>query len=147
MALQSVFGDAVDRVEIFEHARRLHLHGRAIATTRRRRIYLRGSAQQFFDDPALLLHEYFHVLHQWEPQRLTVWRYLLELFRRGYWDNRFEIEAREFVDDQVHRFRALLSQQGPARTPQLTLAHGNSAQNRLALVKPARDPGQDETQQ
>jgi hypothetical protein len=38
-----------------------------------------------------------------------VWRYLLETFRRGYWDNRFEIAAREFADDEHFRFRALLT--------------------------------------
>ncbi len=107
--LQELFGESVDDVRIYEHARRLMLHGRAIATTRRARIYLRGSAEDFFRDPALVLHEFFHVLRQWRPRELTVTRYLTELLRRGYWDNRFEVEAREFVDDHLHRFRALLS--------------------------------------
>jgi hypothetical protein len=108
-SLRELFGDDVDAVQIFEHARRLGVHGRAVATTRRGRIYLRGPAEAFFRDPALVLHEYFHVLRQWQPRTLTVLRYLVELLRRGYWDNRFEIEAREFVQDHLHRFRALLS--------------------------------------
>jgi hypothetical protein len=108
--LHRVFGDAVDLVEVIEHSWMLKWHGRAQATTRRRRIYLRGSAADFFDDPVLLLHEYFHVLRQWEPRELSVWRYVLEWFRRGYWDNRFEVEAREFTDDHLHRFRAWLAQ-------------------------------------
>jgi hypothetical protein len=112
--LQRLFGDGVDTVEVIEHSWWLKLHGRAQATTRRRRIYLRGSAADFFEDPVLLLHEYCHVLHQWEPRRLSVWRYLVECFRRGYWDNRFEVEAREFTADNLHRFRALLSR---ARAP------------------------------
>jgi hypothetical protein len=29
--------------------------------------------------------------------------------RRGYWDNRFEIEAREFAADNLYRFRAALT--------------------------------------
>ena len=33
-----------------------------------------------------------------------------EWWRRGYWDNRFEIEAREFAADNLYRFRALLRQ-------------------------------------
>lgn len=112
--LQGVFGaDAcLDSVEVIEHSWWVKLHGRAQATTRRRRIYLRGSAADFFTDPVLLLHEYCHVLHQWEPRRLSVSRYLLECFRRGYWDNRFEIEAREFTEDNLHRFRALLARNG-----------------------------------
>ncbi len=108
--LHRLFGDAVDLVEIVEHSWFTKLHGRAHATTRRRRIYLRGSAADFFDDPVLMLHEYFHVLRQWEPRELSVWRYLLEWFRRGYWDNRFEIEAREFTEGEVYRFRAWLAQ-------------------------------------
>ncbi|MCP5327568.1 MAG: DUF4157 domain-containing protein [Sinobacteraceae bacterium] len=108
--LHRLFGDGVDRVEIIEHSWWMRLHGRAQATTRRRRIYLRGSAADFFENPVLLLHEYFHVLRQWEPRQLSVWRYLLEWFRRGYWDNRFEVEAREFTEDHLYRFRAWLAQ-------------------------------------
>jgi Domain of unknown function (DUF4157) len=115
--LARVFGDGVDAVEVIEHSWWVKLHGRAQATTRRRRIYLRGSAADFFEDPVLLLHEYCHVLHQWETRRLSVWRYVLEWFRRGYWDNRFEIEAREFTEDNLHRFRALLSRGGPPAGP------------------------------
>ena len=99
-----------DLVEVIEHSWFTRLHWRAHATTRRRRIYLRGSAADFFDDPVLMLHEYFHVLRQWEPRELSVWRYLVEWFRRGYWDNRFEIEAREFTEGEVYRFRAWMAQ-------------------------------------
>ena len=107
--LLAVFGTGVDLVEIYEHSWFARFHARALATTRRRRIYLRGAAGQFFERPDFVLHEYCHVLRQWETGELTVFRYLLEWFRRGYWDNRFEIEAREFADDHLHRFRALLA--------------------------------------
>ena len=109
LALESLFGAGVERVQIVEHSLLTRLHGRAIATTRRGRIYLRGSAADFFDDPILMLHEYCHVLKQWEPRLLTIRRYLREWLRRGYWDNPFEIEAREFAADNLHRFRALLT--------------------------------------
>jgi hypothetical protein len=108
-SLEPLLGASVVEVEVVEHSLFAWLHVRAVATTRRRRIYLRGDAQSFFDDPKLVLHEYFHVLKQWEPRELTVWRYLVETFRRGYWDNRFEIAAREFADDENYRFRALLA--------------------------------------
>lgn len=107
--LADIFGQPVDAVRVIEHSWFAWLHLRAIATTRRRRIYLRGAAAPFFADPGIVLHEYFHVLGQWEPRRLTLWKYLVELFRRGYWDNRFEIEAREFADDHRHRYCALLA--------------------------------------
>jgi hypothetical protein len=108
-ALAALFGDGVAAVRIIEHSLFARLHAGAVATTRRGRIYLTGSAADFFADPALMLHEYCHVLLQWEPGRLTRTRYLLEWLRRGYWDNRFEVEAREFAQSQLYRFRALLS--------------------------------------
>ncbi|MEZ5458108.1 MAG: hypothetical protein R3E65_01880 [Steroidobacteraceae bacterium] len=140
-SLLELFGDGVDDVRVIEHSWYARLHGRIVATTRRRHIYLRGSAAEFFEQPEIVLHEYFHVLKQWEPRRLSIWRYLLEWFRRGYWDNRFEIEAREFAADHLYRFRALLSRhQGGAPGAPGT----GSAENALARVEPRRDPGQRE---
>lgn len=111
--LEEVFGAGVSQVRIIEHSWFARLHGRMIATTRRRRIYLRGSAESFFENPEIVLHEFFHVMRQWETRELSVMRYVIEWLRRGYWDNRYEIEAREFAADQLHRFRALLSRHEP----------------------------------
>lgn len=107
-ALETLFGGQVGEVRVIEHSLFARLHLRALATTRRKRIYLRGSAADFFSDPAFMLHEYCHVIRQWEPGALTTLRYVVEWLRRGYWDNRFEIEAREFAEDHLYRFRALL---------------------------------------
>jgi len=104
-ALEAVFGEPVSHVRIIEYSLYARLHVRAIATTRRRRIYLRGSAEAFFDDPWLMLHEYCHVLKQWEPGDLTLVRYCLECLRNGYWNNRFEVAARAFADLHVHALR------------------------------------------
>ena len=104
IALAVFFGDGVSRVEVIEHSFFARLHWNAIATTRRRRIYLRGSAEDFFNDPALMIHEYFHVINQWEPRLLTSWRYVLESLRHGYWSNRFEVEARLYTAVNLHRF-------------------------------------------
>jgi hypothetical protein len=112
-ALEELLGETVEGVDVIENSWFARAHVRAIATTRRRRIYLRGSAGDFFTDPALMLHEYCHVIRQWRPGRLTIARYLLEWFRRGYWENRFEVEAREFTDRNLHRFRTLLTRHGP----------------------------------
>jgi hypothetical protein len=130
-ALEALFGTGVEQVRVIENSLFARLHLRAVATTRRRRIYLRGSAEDFFSDPVLMLHEYCHVLRQWEPGLLTTARYLLEWFRRGYWDNRFEIEAREFAEDHAYRFRALL---------------GLSAEQRLAVIQAAGRGGQQQSQ-
>jgi len=116
-ALAALFGEAaalLGSVRVIEHSRLVRLHGPARATTRHRRIYLRGSAAQFFADPELVLHEYCHVLMQWETGELTRLRYLVELVRRGYWNNRFEIAAREFARVNLLRFRSELKRQGVA---------------------------------
>jgi hypothetical protein len=113
-ALEELLGAGVGAIEIIENSWFARAHLRAIATTRRNRIYLSGSAHDFFTDPGLMLHEYCHVVRQWRPRRLTILRYLLEWLRRGYWDNRFEVEAREFAEDNLYRFRAMLARHHPA---------------------------------
>ena len=109
-ALHSIFGDRVTHVRVIEHSLFARLHLGARATTRRGCIYLTGSAASFCADPELLLHEYFHVLRQWQVGRLTVSRYVLECARRGYWSNRYEIEAREFAAAHVAGLRRLLGE-------------------------------------
>jgi hypothetical protein len=117
-SLELLFGEEVNQVRVIEHSLFVRLHGRAVATTRRRRIYLRGSAADFFENPWLMLHEYCHVLKQWEPRTLTLTRYVVEWMRRGYWNNRFEIEAREFADTHRDRFHRLLyGKPAPPRQP------------------------------
>ena len=108
-ALQEIFGERIDHVRVIEHSLYARMHFGARATTRRDRILLRDSAAAFWRDPDLVLHEYFHVLRQWQPRRLTIWRYLLESLRRGYWLNRFEIEARDFAASQTARLQQLLT--------------------------------------
>jgi hypothetical protein len=109
--LITLFGEGVREVRVIEHSLFARLHLGAVATTRRGTIYLRGSAADFFANPALVLHEYCHVLTQWGSGRLTSAGYLLECVKRGYWDNRFEVEAREFAQSNLYRYRALLSRQ------------------------------------
>jgi hypothetical protein len=111
-SLEALFEGPVHHVQVFEHSLFVRLHGRAIATTRRGRIYLRGSGAEFFDNPWLMLHEYCHVIKQWEPRTLTIRSYLAECIRRGYWNNRFEVEARAFADTHAHRLRTMLRSTG-----------------------------------
>ena len=107
-ALSEVFGEPAMHVRVIEHSWYARLHWGARATTRRSRILLAGSAEAFWRDPELVLHEYFHVLRQWQPRRLTVLRYLLESVRNGYWRNCYEIEAREFAARNVMNYRRLV---------------------------------------
>lgn len=107
-SLAELFGEEVDDVEIVEQSWYARLHLGARAVTRRNRILLRGSREEFFADPALVLHEYFHVLRQWNAGRLSVAAYLREWVRSGYWLNRYERQARRFVDLRLAAFRELL---------------------------------------
>ncbi len=116
-ALEALFGEPVGNIHVVQYSIYVRFHWRAIATTRPDRIYLRGSGKEFFNDGPLLLHEYFHVLRQWKTGDLTIARYLTETFRRGYWDNRYEIEAREFAATEIFRYRSLLAQQRHAALP------------------------------
>jgi Domain of unknown function (DUF4157) len=116
-ALERLLGADIGAVKVIEHSWLVRLHGRAVATTRPQRIYLRGSAAEFFANPWLVLHEYCHVIHQWQRGRLTVARYLIECLRHGYWNNRFEVEAREFADLHVASLRARLAAAPPHAAP------------------------------
>jgi len=107
-ALQALFGDPVDDVEIIEHSWYARLHLGAAATTRRNRILLAGSARDFLANPELVLHEYFHVLRQWNRGRMSRLSYLAEWIRRGYRGNRYERQARRFVTLRLAAFEKLL---------------------------------------
>ncbi len=95
--LLELFGPSIDRVRVVEYSWINALHGWPLAVTRRNRIYLRHGLREFHADVDLVLHEYFHVIEQWNTGRLTVSGYLLQTFRHGYWNNPFELEAREFA--------------------------------------------------
>jgi hypothetical protein len=115
-ALEQLLGERIGHVKVIEHSWFARLHG-AFATTRPQRIYLAGSAEDFFNNPWLMLHEYCHVLRQWQTGSLTVRRYLIELLRRGYWNNRFEVEARAFADQRAAQLHALLAAAPPPSAP------------------------------
>lgn len=110
IALERVFGQGIDHVELVENSWYARLHAGMRATTRPNRILLNVSREEFLRDPELMLHEYFHVLRQWQPRRLSRTRYVLEAARRGYVANRFEVEAREFVARHRDTFRQLLKE-------------------------------------
>jgi hypothetical protein len=109
-ALRRLFGEDIERVRLIERSWRVRWHPRMLATTRRDCIYLRGTVDEFAVDRALVLHEYFHVIAQWGPGRLTRWRYVWECARRGYRANRFEVETREFVARNLGRFQRLIGE-------------------------------------
>jgi hypothetical protein len=120
-ALTEVFGPAADEVVLRERSLFARLHRGVRATTRRNTIYLRGSLDEFFADPELMLHEYFHVLRQWNRGRMTLWRYLVESWHRGYWQNRYERQARRFARMRLAAFRRAVPRLAAGRPPARTI--------------------------
>jgi hypothetical protein len=103
-ALEQVFEEPVGAVKVIEHSIYARAHLGMTATTRPNCILLANSGREFVANADLLLHEYYHVLRQWGTGSLTRPRYLIESARRGYWQNRFEREAREFSAGMVQRY-------------------------------------------
>jgi hypothetical protein len=114
-ALEQVFEEPADSVVVIEQSRFAKLHRGMTATTRPNRILLAISGAEFVANPELLLHEYYHVICQWRTGYLTRWRYVAEFVRRGYWQNRYEQEAREFASANAEQYRAALTAVGAAR--------------------------------
>ena len=101
--------EAIRRVAIAEHSGVARRH-RAHAVTRPDAIYLAISGTEFLSDPELTLHEYYHVLRQWNTGEMTRFRYVAEWLRQGcrYGKICYEVEAREFARRNVQRYRSLL---------------------------------------
>lgn len=110
-ALERVFEEPVDGVIVVEHSRYAKLHRGMTATTRPNRILLAISGAEFIARPELVLHEFYHVICQWRTGYLTRWRYVAECLRCGYWENRYEREAREFAVGAVEHYLASLREQ------------------------------------
>jgi len=108
-ALAIIFDEPVDGVDIKLQPLFVRLHGRRVrVTTRPNRICLGCDIQTFLDDPELMLHEYYHVLRQWNTGIMKRFSYLRECRRNGYFDNRYEVEARAFAKENLRRFKDLL---------------------------------------
>jgi len=89
LCLETLFGQSVDGIVVKEKkkwVRFLDSVARAagkmgkdeytVATTRREKILLNLSCDEFWADPELVLHEYFHIFEQWRGGTLTKGRYL-----------------------------------------------------------------------
>ena len=59
----------------------------------------------------LLLHEVRHV-HQFQAVPAFPLRYVFESLRRGYFHNRFEVDARRFAHERLRACRATLPSEG-----------------------------------
>jgi hypothetical protein len=75
------------------------LHGSAAAITLWRTVFLSPTALL---EAELLLHEFRHV-QQFETDVTFPLRYLWESARRGYFANRYEVDAREYAAQRLRR--------------------------------------------
>jgi len=55
-----------------------------------------------------MLHEYWHVLKQWEARAPDRSPYVLGVCGAAYWTTASEIEARDFADNHRNRLHLLL---------------------------------------
>ena len=92
--LEIIFGESVSGIKI---GKRL---GFKYITTRKNKISLPigYSCNQFQSSPFLLLHEFYHVLRQWNTGKLTVSKYIAEWTKNGSGNaNKYERAANDFA--------------------------------------------------
>ncbi|ANB16288.1 RHS repeat-associated core domain-containing protein [Dokdonella koreensis] len=108
--LSKIFGESVSSVNV----RNKMFVTNDFVTTRRNSIRLPPtlSVSEFFADQGLVLHEYYHVLRQWNTGQLTRRGYLREVSRSGSWadGNRFEDAAKAFSEDNLAAFKKCLEE-------------------------------------
>ena len=79
------------------------MHSHALAMVLGKTIHLHNiSREEFLNDEQLLKHELCHV-RQYREYGYAGFliKYLWESFRKGYYNNRFEVEARQAENEKV----------------------------------------------
>ena len=103
--LQKLFTEDIDNIKVHDNSFVAWYHGKnTIATTRKNNIYLNIDCATFWNDRKLVLHEYYHVIEQWNTGRLTRYRYIKEWMKKGYWNSKYEVEARNFAQQKLDDF-------------------------------------------
>ncbi|MFA5260384.1 MAG: RHS repeat-associated core domain-containing protein [Candidatus Omnitrophota bacterium] len=103
--LELIFRESVSDVNVIRDDFWLNVfHGGSYATTRRNRIVVKGDINEFWLYKHTVLEEYYHVLKQWNKGTLTRTRYLIELMKKGYDKNKYEIQAKTFADTNLEDF-------------------------------------------
>lgn len=105
--LKELFGPDVDQVEILERQKKKE--PKYIITTRKNKIILRWpTCEDFKKMDAVVLEEYFHVIKQWNTGKMTKLKYGIEHMKNGYDNNKFEVEAWEFVSQNIDAYQDCL---------------------------------------
>lgn len=107
--LEQIFGESVAGVNI----RNKTVVNNDFVTTRRNSIRLPPtlSFDEFFANRSLVLHEYYHVLRQWNTGQISRRAYAAEFMRNGSEDgNRFEDAANAFAKNHAQALKDCLQQ-------------------------------------
>lgn len=93
----------MQQVEVHDHSALPDLFTGGLTFTLPGHIFVPGKCGEFWVDPELVLHEYYHVVDQWDTERMRLDGYLAEGARQGlggrdpHGNNRFEDEAEFFA--------------------------------------------------
>ena len=109
--LTKIFGVPVDDIDVYDYSGLVTaLHG-GMNTSRRNSIFLVSNCRSFWRSPALVLHEYNHVIDQWNRGRLSEGAYGFESIiqwvngRDPHDDNKWERAADFFADTHAQSLR------------------------------------------
>jgi RHS repeat-associated protein len=106
--LEKIFGKPINDIDVHN---KLFVNNDFI-TTRRNDIRLPPDlpCNDFFDDPFLVLHEYYHVLNQWNTGELSVLKYSIEFLKHGSSNgNKYEDAANQFARDHLEELKKCLA--------------------------------------
>jgi RHS repeat-associated protein len=98
--LEEIFREPIASVKVYDHS----VVPGHYATTRRNAIYISGDCNSFWLSYNTILEEYYHVLRQWNPGRLTRFKYVIDWVREGE-KNKWEKEAQAFANKNDERLR------------------------------------------
>ncbi|MGZ0028132.1 RHS repeat domain-containing protein, partial [Stenotrophomonas sp. S4] len=106
--LEMIFGRSVSGVDVRNKA----VVNNEFITTRKNSIRLppNVSVDDFFEDRKLVLHEYYHVIRQWNTGELSRRAYVAEFMRNGSAQgNKFEDAATAFAGANVSEFNKCIA--------------------------------------
>jgi uncharacterized protein RhaS with RHS repeats len=104
--LEKIFKTDVNKVKIIE---KINPASSYEATTRKNTIIIYEPCSEFLNDADTVLHEYYHVLEQWDTKRLFWLRYGWQYLLHGYNNNKYEKDARRFAKKHRNEYEKCLA--------------------------------------
>jgi RHS repeat-associated protein len=107
--LEKIFGKSIGGIDVHNKT----VVNNDFITTRRNEIRLPPNfpCDDFFNNPFLVLHEYYHVLEQWNTGELSVLKYGWEWSKHGSSDgNRYEDAANQFAREHLDELKKCLDE-------------------------------------